>query len=158
MSDQKQMAADRFSNGAVSLVTLPRPRDGDWVEVPNAQQIMKASHPLRAYSYPPNNLFAIIAIEFVDDGKVDGPEYHLSISHPVSPGVARRCDRNAARWVLRQFGLDGAKEDNHVPGGQVRNYWRPVADAMVGRECPCVEDEPMIVEDRGDFVWRGTSP
>lgn len=151
------MAPDTFANGAVSLVTLPRPRDHGWVELPNAQQIMKAPHPLRAYSYQPNNLFAIIAVEFIDDGMVDGPEYHLSISHPVSPGVSRRCDRNAARWVVRQFGLDGAKEDNHVPGGHVRNYWRPVADPMIGRECLCVESEPAIVEDKGDFTWRGAN-
>lgn len=145
---------DTFSDGITSLVSLPRPRDRRWVETPNAQRLMGMQTPMRAYSYPPENIFVMIAIEYINDGRVDGPEYHLSISHPVSPGVTRRCDRNAARWVLRQFGLEGAKEDNHVPGGQVRNWWRPVADPMVGRECLCVEDEPAIVEDKGDFTWR----
>lgn len=145
---------DSFSDGITSLVRLPRPRRPEWREVPDAQRLTNAPHPLRAYLFPPENIFVIIAVEYINDGKVDGPEYHLSISHPVSPGVSRRCDRNAARWVLREFGLEGAKEDNHVPGGQVRNYWRPVADKLVGRECLCVEDEPAIVEDKGDFTWR----
>ena len=33
------------------------------------------------------------------------------------------------------FGVEGALEDNHVPGGLVRNFWRPVADHLEGREC-----------------------
>lgn len=145
---------DTFSDGITSLVSLPRPHDRRWIETPNAQQLMGMQTPMRAYSYPPENIFVMIAIEYINDGRVDGPEYHLSISHPVSPGVTRRCDRNAARWVLRQFGLEGAKEDNHVPGGQVRNYWMSVAQPMVGRDCLCIETENAIVEDKGDYTWR----
>ena len=50
------------------------------------------------------------------------------------------------------------REDNHVPGGFVRNFWRPVADRFSGYECACVATEPAIVEDKGDFVWRGITP
>ena len=82
-----------------------------------------------------------------------GPEYHLSISRQT-PAGPRRCTSEMARIVLRQFGLEGAEEDNHVPNGVVRNFWRPVADPLVGLECECKDEEPAIVEDKGDFVWR----
>lgn len=84
-------------------------------------------------------------------GEVDvGPEYHLSISRN-----RWRCTLADAMWVLGQFDLADAKEDNHVPNGFVRNFWRPVADNLSGFECPCQETEPAIREDKGDFVWRG---
>ena len=85
---------------------------------------------------------------------IRGPEYHLSISRQHRTLGTRRCTSEEARWVLVQFRLEGAKEDNHVPGGMVRNFWRPVADHLVGRECLCVADENAISEDRGDFIWR----
>jgi hypothetical protein len=69
-------------------------------------------------------------------------------------GGPARCDRNEAKWALEQFGLDGAEEDNHVPGGVVRNYWRTVATGLIGLECECKAEEPAISEDKGDFVWR----
>lgn len=102
-----------------------------------------------------SGLFAISAVEVAEEpGKMPlGPEYHLSISKDGHG----RCDRNEARFVLRAFGLEDAKEDNHVPGGFVRNYWRPVADSLSGYECECVDDEPAIKENKGDFVWRGVT-
>jgi hypothetical protein len=92
------------------------------------------------------------------DGKVDkGPEYHVSISKQLFAGPTR-CTSDEARWVLEQFGLDGAEEDNHVPGGVVRNFWRPVATGLIGLECECKAEEPAIREDKGDFVWRPVTP
>jgi hypothetical protein len=79
-----------------------------------------------------------------------GPAYHLSVSR-----FGQRCTSADALWVLAQFDLVDAKEDNHVPGGQVRNFWRYVADNLSGHECACVDVEPEIREDRGDYVWRG---
>ena len=95
-----------------------------------------------------------------DPGQPDlGPEYHLSICcRRTDPKVDRgpeRIDSHDARAILEQFGLDGWTEDNHVPGGMVRNFWRPVAEPLVGWTCKCVDDEPAIREDGGDFVWRG---
>jgi hypothetical protein len=87
------------------------------------------------------------------DGIDRGPEYHLSFSKEVA-GFKVRCDTNDAVWLLREFELEGAEEDNHVPHGFVRNFWRPVAENLVGMECACKEDEPAIREDKGDFVWR----
>lgn len=146
--------SDTFADGITSLISLPVPRGPGWIEVANARALMRVAHPLRAWNYSAENIFAIIAVEFIDDGKVDGPEFHLSISHPISPGVVGRVNRNDSRWVLRQFGMEGSKEDNHVPDGKARNFWLPVAKSMIGRECPCVETENAIVEDRGDYVWR----
>lgn len=39
------------------------------------------------------------------------------------------------------------------PNGIVRNYWRPIAENL-SPVCHCVETEPKIVEDKGDYIWR----
>lgn len=88
--------------------------------------------------------------------EIDGrPYYHLSVSKQIFPGGTHRATRNEARFVCKAFGMLDAEEDNHVPGGQVRNYWLPVAESLIGKECPCKEDEPAMVEDKGDYIWRG---
>lgn len=109
---------------------------------------------LEAWTHDESGLFVITAVEVAHDpGKPFlGPEYHISISR-----AGQRCDAAEALWVLAQFDLTEAREDNHVPGGIVRNFWRPVADHLAGYECPCVRDEPAMRENRGDYVWRGTS-
>lgn len=87
------------------------------------------------------------------------PEYHLSVSGVKWMATKNyRCSDSRARWVLKEFGLEGFFEDNHVPGGLVRNYWRPVADSLVGQVCPCVDEEPTMREMQGDYVWRGAKP
>jgi len=110
-------------------------------------------YPVEAWEHVQNGLFVLSAVEVATQpGKVDlGPEYHISISAMGN----RRCSSADALWVLAQFDLIDALEDNHVPGGFVRNFWRPVADRFSGYECACVATEPAIVEDKGDFVWRG---
>lgn len=79
-----------------------------------------------------------------------GPAYHISISR-----FGERCAAADAVWAIAQFGLADAQEDNHVPDGKVRNFWRYVADNLSGYACACVDVEPAIREDRGDYVWRG---
>lgn len=79
-----------------------------------------------------------------------GPAYHLSVS-----AFGKRCTGAEALWMLSEFGLLDAKEDNHVPSGKVRHFWRYVADNLSGYECRCIETEPAIREDKGDFIWRG---
>lgn len=146
---------DYFADGTQSIIAVLRPKNPGWQEMPGATRYT-LGFPARAFWFLPRNLFVISAVEAVqDDGKIDkGFEYHLSISKPVRPGVSKRCDSNEARWVLAQFGLEGAEEDNHVPGGKVRNFWRPVATGLIGLECECKAEEPAIIEDKGDFVWR----
>lgn len=118
-------------------------------------QLAALGYPVEAWEHPASGLFCLSAVEVArEPGKMDlGPEYHLSISLD-----GQRCSTADALFALAAFGLTDAKEDNHVPSGRVRNFWRPVADHLSGYECPCVEDEPAILEDRGDFVWRGVTP
>jgi hypothetical protein len=150
--------SDTFADGVQSIIAVPRPRLPGWREVPTDGLPARLNGPVRAFVHDETLLAVLSAVEFIDDGKVDGPEYHLSISRQHRTLGMRRCSSVEARWVLVQFGLDGALEDNHVPHGLVRNFWRPVADPMVGRECLCVEDENAIREDKGDFVWRAARP
>jgi hypothetical protein len=102
-----------------------------------------------------NGLKVISAVEVAEDGGGfnKGPEYHLSVSVQTPLGPVR-CTGEAARWVLGEFGLEGAEEDNHVPNGKARHFWRAVNESLIGLECPCKEDEPVIREDKGDYVWR----
>ena len=144
-------AGNTFTNGVRSIIAVLRPSNPGWVEIPGAQRYTMG-FPALSFWYLPRNLFAISAVETMAD-EDKGPEYHISISKSLPSGV-KRCDSNEARWVLAQFGLEGAEEDNHVPYGKVRHFWRPVANGLVGLECECKAEEPAIVEDRGDFIWR----
>ena len=148
------MDADYFLDGVLAITPCLRPRFGGWRELPPDPQLLRLGGVARVYVHARNRIAVISAVEHPVDGKEDkGPEYHLSISRQTPMGP-RRCTSDTARWVLRQFGLDGAEEDNHVPNGVVRNFWRPVADRMVGLECDCKDSEPAIAEDKGDFIWR----
>lgn len=138
----------------------PIPSATGWVRDPGTERALVARNPLMA-AYPPQVWFhhptgmtAITNVEkpTPEPGEFDvGPEYHLSVSK-----AGQRCTSADAAWVLGQFDMADAKEDNHVPSGRVRNFWRPVADRFSGFECPCQETEPAIREDKGDFIWRGT--
>lgn len=115
-------------------------------------ELAALGYPIEAWEHAGNRLLVLSAVEVAHEpGQLElGPEYHLSMSH-----YGARCSTADALWVLAQFDLLDAKEDNHVPSGQVRNFWRPVADNLSGYECPCTDEEPAVREDKGDFVWRG---
>ena len=104
-----------------------------------------------------SGFYVISAVEVVDDPKQVkvGPEYHLSMSLQTPQGP-QRVDSNDAKWILKEFGLEGAEEDNHVQNGKARNFWRPVNNNAVGLECPCKDSEPKTIEDKGDFIIRPT--
>jgi hypothetical protein len=121
-----------------------------WVELENS---ISSSYPLQTFGHIPSGLRVLSAVEVVkEDGKLElGPEFHISISKN-----GKRCDSAEAAFVLHAFNCEDAKEDNHTPHGIVRHFWRPVADNLSGYECPCVSEEPAIVEDKGDYIWRGT--
>lgn len=140
---------------AESIIKPKRPatpgwRRAAWWTCP--PQLAELGYPVEAWEHPHTGLFALSAVEVVAEahGPDLGPEYHLSLS--LNGGRCPSCD---ALFVLNAFGLVDAKEDNHVPGGFVRNFWRPVADNLSGYECKCVDEEPAMREDKGDFVWRG---
>lgn len=136
---------------APSIINPLQPTGEKWVRMP-VPQMPISPNAVELWRHPDG--FAVItSVEMAEAEGIDSPlelHYHVSIS-----GRNRtRVDSNDARWVLTQFGMEGAEEDNHVPYGFVRNFWRPVNDNRVGIECACKEDEPAIREDKGDFVWR----
>jgi hypothetical protein len=147
--------SDTYADGTPCIVKVLTPKGDDWREIPMDKRY-SLGFPSRAFIHK-SNLAVISAVEVASEPGMDkGFEYHVSISKQFPGGFSGRCDSNEAKWVLDQFGLDGAEEDNHVPHGIVRNFWRPVADRLVGIECPCKAEEPAIREDKGDFVWRPT--
>lgn len=141
---------------AISIIQPKRPIVPGWRQVKDVKlPIHGEGYPYAAYEHPATGLFAISAVEVASE-KVGtpalGPAYHLSISMG-----GQRCSTADALWVLGQFGLVDALEDNHVPSGRVRNFWRYVADNLSGMQCPCTDEEPAIREDKGDYVWRPIS-
>lgn len=135
---------------AESIIKPLRPSGTGW-EGPVSVPI--SAYPAEAWFFRPRNLSVISAVEVaVDKDKIDrGPEYHISVCH-VLPHGTERCGADEAQWALAQFGLAGSEEDNHVPNGKVRNFWRTVAEPMIGLECECKETETVIRE--GDYEWR----
>lgn len=133
------------------------PIDLGWTREAPPPAVLSLGYPCAAWWHDANRLQVLSAVEVVSDpGQPSlGPEYHLSISAENVFGKKVRCSSADALWVLGQFDLTDAKEDNHVPSGIVRNFWRPVADPLSGFDCPCVDEEPSMPEDKGDFVWRG---
>jgi hypothetical protein len=142
-----------FGTTVRSIVQALTPKGDGWRELPADPRVSNGG-PLRVYLHH-SGICVFSAVEYVQDtGQEAAQEYHLSMSRQTPLGP-RRISSMEARWALREFNGDGALEDNHVPSGRVRNFWRPVAATLIGRLCPCNEDEPAIIEDRGDFVWRG---
>lgn len=136
-----------------------RPKSSSWKRYPLP---IAPGHPLlRAYAveYWYNRAHEVQVISSIESVSGEGPEsrheYHVSISRLPWMGKPSRCPNHLARWVLKEFDFVDCSEDNHVPHGIARNYWRPVAENQ-SPVCHCVETEPKIVEDKGDYVWRPT--
>lgn len=136
-----------------SIIKPKRPIIEGWRQGPTPPPEVSLGYESEWWFHPVYKLSVISAVEVAKDGDgiERGPEYHIS----VSKKGCRRCSSQEARLVLKQFDLEGAEEDNHVPYGIVRNFWRPVAESLIGLECACKESEPAMVEDKGDYVWRG---
>lgn len=133
-----------------------KPRGPGWTGGQDVRARLGSVYPITEWWHAGHRLYVLSAVEVATDadGLNRGPEYHLSISKQTDPPtMPLRCSADEGQWVLTEFGaLDGWEEDNHVPNGKVRNYWRAVAENMVGRECACKDSEPVIVE--GDFEHR----
>lgn len=138
-----------------SIIQPLQPNVPGWERLSDPPQWITMGFAGARFYHPETHLCVITAVEVARDadGIDRGPEYHLSISRTTANGPVR-CTSQEAAAVLEQFGCVGAEEDNHVPFGKVRNFWRPVADRFVGLECACKDQEPAIREDKGDFVWR----
>lgn len=138
-----------------SIIKPKRPTIEGWKLGPTPPSEVSLGYESESWFHPASGLCVISAVEVAKDGDgiERGPEYHVSISREGY----RRCTSQEARMVIKQFDMEGAEEDNHVPYGIVRNFWRPVAEKLIGLDCACKETEPVIVEDKGDYVWRGNS-
>lgn len=142
------------------LIVKPlRPQGGGWAQWPWYQPAGYARpYAIERWYNRGQEVQAVSAIEVVKpEGDAEArPEYHVSVSG-LKHGADKiyRVSESRARWVLKEFGLEGWFEDNHVPGGLVRNYWRPVAEPHVGEVCACVAEEPTMREMNGDYIWRG---
>lgn len=140
---------------APSIIQPLKPDGDGWIDLGTLPQQVSMGYAANGWSYE-QTFLVISAVESVTPelGEIDkGVEYHISISKDVN-GKKSRADSNECEWILEQFGLAGSEEDNHVPHGFVRNFWRPVADNLVGLECSCKDNEPAIRENKGDFIWR----
>jgi hypothetical protein len=136
-----------------TIIQPKTPLFDGWIELPSPPQFVTMGYDAKVFQHPETGMSVISAVEVVEvepGSEHLGPEYHISISKR-----GQRCDLKEARLVLQQFGLEDAEEDNHVPNGKVRNFWRPVADRLSGYQCPCKDNEPAMREDKGDYVWRG---
>lgn len=129
-------------------------RGSGWVRLPRSVTPLLQHVPHSTWAHYGAGLGVISAVEVASEARGMaplGPAYHLSVSR-----FGARCTSADAVWVLAQFDLTDALEDNHVPSGKVRNFWRYVADDLAGMKCACVATEPAIREDKGDYVWRGS--
>lgn len=131
-----------------------KPAGDGWIGGEDVRHQLRSEFPLTWWWYEPCRLYVLSAVEVAadTDGVHRGPEYHLSVSRQTPDLRPVRCSAEEGMFVLGAFGLDGWEEDNHVPDGKVRNYWRAVAENLVGRECACKETEHLVVE--GDFEHR----
>jgi hypothetical protein len=139
----------------IPLIVQPlRPKGKGWEQwqVGNLELVRRAYAIERWYNRG-QEVQVLSSIEMVSGEGPDRPEFHLSISALPYMGHVKRASESLARWVLKEFDFTDYAQDNHVPNGIVRNYWRPVAENK-SPVCHCVESEPKIVEDKGDFIWR----
>lgn len=139
-----------------SIIKPLEPRGEGWQTGGDVRRVLRSAYPVVQWFHVGKGLGVLSAVEVASDGPGmpdKGPEYHVSISKPIPGSIGiDRCSADEAKWVLEQFGLDGAEEDNHVPNGKVRNFWRPVAEPLIGLDCACKETENKVVE--GDFESR----
>lgn len=135
-----------------SIIKPKRPLFPGWHRIRDVADlpVARMGYPFEVWAHAANRIGVISAMEVAPEPEIeyDGPWWHLSVSR-----FGDRCSSADALWTLNQFGMPEAREDNHVPNGKVRNFWRPVADHYAGIFCKCV-NEPAIREDKGDYVWR----
>lgn len=155
MTDQPRTITAAGMTG-LAIVEPLKPSGPGWVKFAPPPGFEELGAVVDRYIHQVCRLSVISGVVVVEDqhGGPAGPHYHVSVCRLGEGFRPERCDSNDARWVLEQFAMDGAEEDNHVPNGKARNFWRPVAQKDIGRECPCKASEPAIVENKGDFIWR----
>lgn len=140
-----------------SIVQPKRPRNiSAWDILPGGVGPLAAmGYPYQRWMHKKLGIRVISAVEVATDTpgqpSTKGPEYHLSATIHFA-GRLGRVPAELIPWLLKEFDIEGAEEDNHVNAGIARNFWKPVAERLVGIECACKEDEPLVIE--GDYEYR----
>lgn len=116
-------------------VELQKPKEGTWIEVKTRAPDCKVYQ----------NSMGVLAMSSAHffDGKWN---LHVSFSH-----MGKRIDAMWMDALLRQWDIADWEEDNHVPNGQVRNYWHILNSE--NQICPCKENEEPHIET-GGYEWR----
>ena len=147
----------------ISVIQPLQPKNMPWEEIPVEGPLARAGFPVQRWIQWPGNypgalgISILSAVEVVADepGGEEFVQYHISVSGFDRSDTILRLSKTIADAAIAAFGVDGFEVDNHVPNSKVWNYWRHVADPLVGKECACVKDEKLIVE--GDYPWRPVS-
>ena len=126
----------------MEIITPKRPRHRSWQSYGSMESIDGGHVERWVHS---SGLTVLSSVEAPE--KEIGPEYHVSITNR-----GKRCTTNEAVFALKAFDMLHADEDNHTL--IARNYWQPVADNLADHVCKCKADEPKIVFDKGDFIYR----
>lgn len=134
-----------------SVIQPKKPKAKHWVKLDGDTRQFTFGYESFAYCHP-TGIFVISSVEVAnDENDIDkGPEYHISITKNGG-----RCTSNEAAWACKQFDMLDSDEDNHVPYGIARNFWKPVSEKFIGHVCPCKKTETAIKENKGDYIWRG---
>ena len=134
----------------ISAIQPKKPSGPKWKQVPYESM---TGYPALMFFHKPSKILVISAVEVASDAPGEEPicSYHISMTR----NGKRRTRPEETRFALRAFDMEDSNEDNHVPFGLARNFWRPVNDNMADHVCPCQDTEPAMVEDKGSFVWRG---
>ena len=140
----------------INVISPKKPKGKNWLDCGDINPNFNMGYGGRVWRLRGEcPIYVISSVEVTNDpddiSERRGAYYHISISKVGGT----RCSSNYAKVVCRAFDMRDSEEDNHVPGGFVRNFWLPVNENMIGSVCPCKETEPAIKEDKGDFVWRG---
>lgn len=139
---------------AESIIKPLTPKGDSWRQLPLPPSVRGQGALMMRFQHRAG-YNVLSAVEMVEEERGSKPalHYHISITKYLH-GEVGRCPSQEALHLLKSFELDGWEEDNHVPHGLVRNYWRPVVDNDVGKECPCKDAEPVIREMKGNYIWR----
>lgn len=113
-------------SGGASARRPKRPPVGEgspWLEVKVPQSVADFGYPVEAWLHRWSGYEVFSAVLSAADGGADpiGGDYFLSVK-VQTPGGTRRISHDDALWVLRQFGMQDAKEADPLPNGIARNF------------------------------------
>jgi hypothetical protein len=125
-----------------------RPTLREWCELPVPGVIWTGATTLAASRWQRSAVIVISALEMAElpgAGGAVGPTWHASISR-----LGKRPKPRDVERCLRDFGLVGAEQDNHHPGG-AKHFFQPV-DPRYRGVCECKTTEQVITEPDG-YQW-----